>query len=97
MIRSKITTLILLLVLCFGFCFTSSQQVYASAKEVKFDSTDVLEDLKSDSNFDLANYPYYESEEPTIILQSIVEYCYSFKANLRNNYGLYIYVYNPRR
>ena len=65
---------------------------------VAFDSTDVLDDLTSSTvngeKFDLKNYPF--DEEKQIQVLSFVEYCYSYRANQRGNYGLYIYVYNPQ-
>lgn len=27
---------------------------------------------------------------------NVVEYCYSFRVNMRDNYGLYLYFYNPQ-
>ena len=27
---------------------------------------------------------------------NFAEYCYSYKANMRDNYGLYVYIYNPK-
>ena len=67
----------------------------AAGNEVKFDKTDVLDDLQSIDGFSLANYPYYESAKPEIRVIDFVEYCYDYHANMRNNYGLYLYVYNP--
>ena len=67
----------------------------AAEQDVKFDETDVLEDLQSIEGFDIQNYPYYSSSEPEMYVINVVEYCYSFYENLRDNYGLYLYVYNP--
>ena len=44
--------------------------------------------------FDVRDYPFDETGEVQVI--SLIEYCYSYKANQRDNYGLYIYVYNPK-
>src|SRR5699024_9599028 len=44
--------------------------------------------------FDLNDYPFDESKDIQVI--NFVEYCYSYKANMRGNYGLYVYVYNPK-
>lgn len=73
----------------------------ASAEESggrAFDSTPVLEDLTSstDANgnhFDLTDYPYQEYGEIRLI--TLTEYCYSYAANQRDNYGIYLYLYNP--
>lgn len=59
-----------------------------------FDKTDVLSDLESNEGFDITNYPYDEKKEIQVI--NFVEYCYSYKVNLRGNYGLYVYIYNPK-
>lgn len=59
-----------------------------------FDKTNVLDDLRSSEGFNILKYPFAESKDIQII--NFVEYCYSFRANMRNNYGLYIYIYNPK-
>lgn len=70
----------------------------ADSGSIGFDNTDVLDDLSSSTAggkaFDIKNYPFNENGEVQII--SFIEYCYSYKANLRDHYGLYIYVYNPQ-
>lgn len=70
----------------------------AAENEKNFDNTNVLDDLKSSTAngkpFDITQYPFDEDKDAQVI--SFVEYCYSYKANLRDNYGLYIYVYNPK-
>lgn len=71
---------------------------YAAESKTNFDKTDVLDDLKSSTvngaSFNLNDYPLDEKRDVQII--TFVEYCYSYKANKRDNYGLYIYVYNPK-
>lgn len=71
---------------------------YAADTELHYDKTDVLTDLRSATvsgePFDIADYPYDESKQAQVI--NFVEYCYSYKANMRDNYGLYVYVYNPQ-
>ena len=59
-----------------------------------FDNVNVLEDLRSADEFNILNYPFNESKDIKII--NFVEYCYSYKSNMRDNYGLYIYIYNPK-
>lgn len=61
----------------------------------KFDETNVLDDLRSSEGFNILKYPFYETATPEMRVINVVEYCYSFKANMRANYGLYLYVYNP--
>ncbi|MBR4419316.1 MAG: hypothetical protein IKT32_00385, partial [Clostridia bacterium] len=60
----------------------------------KLDETDVLEDLRSDENFDLNHYPFDKKGKLTLL--SFNEYCYSFYEDNSANYGLYLYVYNPQ-
>ena len=71
---------------------------YAAESEISFDSTNILDDLRSSTIngdlFDFADYPFDENKDIKVI--NFVEYCYSYKANLRDNYGLYVYIYNPK-
>ena len=56
---------------------------------------DLTASTDADGNpFDLTDYPY--NEYGSIQLVNFAEYCYGYAANLRNNYGLYIYIYNPQ-
>jgi len=88
----------LVLVVCTLFSTVHSTVAFASEREVSFDETNVLDDLTSSSvngePFDIKDYPYNENSDIQVI--SFIEYCYSYRANLRDNYGLYIYVYNPK-
>lgn len=98
-IRNRFVLLLVLTVTVVGIVLTAVPST-ALAEEggVAFDSTDVLDDLTSSTvngeKFDLKNYPF--DEEKQIQVLSFVEYCYSYRANQRGNYGLYIYVYNPQ-
>ena len=69
----------------------------ADGAAVNFDSTDVMDDLNGSAlngvPFDVADYPYNKDGELQVL--GFVEYCYSEYENLRGNYGLYIYIYNP--
>lgn len=96
--KRRIIILILAFVITFGIVLMAvPNKAYADA-EVDFTYTNVLDDLRTsttgESNFDIRNYPYDESKKPQVI--NFVEYCYSYKRNLRANYGLYVYVYNPQ-
>jgi len=84
-----------LIMVMFGIVFFSVPNVaYAESGGNNYDKTNVLDDLKSSNDFDILKYPYNEKDDIKVI--NFVEYCYSFKANMRSNYGLYIYVYNPK-
>ena len=98
--RNKLLLCIVALAMIVCTFFTMSQPIiaYAAENEVKFDNTNVLDDLKSSrvngKPFNIADYPFDESKDIQVI--NFVEYCYSYKANQRDNYGLYVYVYNPK-
>ena len=93
--------LLVTFILALGMVFGSFSAAFAAeeVKELAFDKTSVLTDLTSSTDeegnpFDLTDYPYDESGHVQLI--TFVEYCYGYAANLRNNYGLYIYIYNPQ-
>lgn len=97
--KNRLVLWLILLVTVFGAVITAAPCIaFAAGTPLSFDSTDVLDDLTSSTDsgqaFDLKDYPYDESKQVQII--NFVEYCYSYKANMRNNYGLYVYIYNPQ-
>lgn len=63
-----------------------------------FEAQNVWEDLHDATidgeGIDLTLYNF--DEHKSVQLISFVEFCYSFRSDKQNNYGLYIYVYNPR-
>lgn len=63
-----------------------------------YEQTNVIDDLKratiNGETFDLTAYNFDEKKETKVL--SFVEYCYSFYSEKQDNYGLYIYVYNPK-
>ena len=88
-----------MLLLVFGVVISAAPNiVYAAESTLSYDKTNVLDDLKSSSvngvPFDIRNYPYSKTGAPRIL--TFVEYCYSYRANGQDNYGLYVYVYNPQ-
>ena len=93
--------LLVTFILALGMVFGSFSAAFAAeeGKELAFDKTNVLDDLTASTDadgnpFDLTQYPY--NENGSIQLVNFAEYCYGYAANLRNNYGLYIYIYNPQ-
>jgi hypothetical protein len=98
--KNKLLLCIIALAMVVCAIFTVAQPIIAFAAEKgnQFDKTDVLEDLTSSSingkPFDIRDYPFDENGDIQVI--SVVEYCYSYRANLMDNYALYIYVYNPK-
>ena len=95
----RLCALLVLLALVFGMCAGgSSARVYAdTGGELNYDSTNVLDDLKSATvdgqPFNLSAYPRNPFGSPQVI--TFAEYCYSQYENGNGNYALYIYVYNP--
>ncbi len=64
----------------------------------EFDKTNVLDDLEDTTidgkAFSLEDYSFNSKKQTTVLL--LAEYCYSFYENKQGNYGLYLYVWNPR-
>ncbi|MDD3831656.1 MAG: hypothetical protein PHW00_03245 [Clostridia bacterium] len=89
---------LIVLVLCTVVFPVQSTFAYAETSGVSYDETNVLDDLKSSTvngqAFNVNNYPF--NENGTVQVIDFVEYCYSYRANQRANYGLYLYVYNPQ-
>ena len=96
-IYRRIAAFLAAALILFTTLFTPAPATVSAAgdNDVKFDDTDVLDDLQSIEGFNILNYPYYPSAEPEMYVINVSEYCYSFYENLRGNYGLYLYVYNP--
>ena len=98
-IKNKLVLFLVLIVTAVGIVLTAvPSAALAEEIEVAFDSTDVLDDLTSSTvngeKFDLRNYPFDDDKQIQVL--SFVEYCYSYRANQRGNYGLYVYIYNPQ-
>lgn len=95
-IRNKIyacfLVILLLITSLFSMGFTTAS---ADTNELKFDQTNVMDDLRSSKTFNVLNYPFYQSEKPEMYIMNVVEYCYSFDVLNQNEYGLYLYLYNP--
>ena len=91
----RVAAMVMVLVTLLGVFSTTA---YGAGNGSSFDNTKVLDDLLpatvGGKPFDIRDYPFDEDGEVQVI--SFIEYCYSYKANQRDNYGLYIYVYNPK-
>lgn len=88
----------IVMVLCTILTVVQPTVAFAAETENNYDKTNVLDDLNSSTvngkAFDIKNYPFNEKSNIQII--NFVEYCYSYRANMRENYALYVYVYNPK-
>ena len=96
--KNRIITIVLTLLLFVTFLFGQgnlpvSYLVAQAATTGSFDDTNVLDDLMASDTFNIKDYPFRDGVNPQII--NFVEYCYSYRKNMQDNYGLYIYVYNP--
>lgn len=96
---AKLIILTIMLCVILGSGAAAAGTAYAGGNDViDFDASSVLEDLGSatvnGAPFNLADYPANPQGKISII--TVIEYCYSFYA-AANNYGLYIYIYNPAR
>lgn len=91
-IKKVITALIVSVAVFFsGQVFLPANFLHVKAAEVNnFDKSLVTNDL---SDIDISNYPKDESAKPSVI--RFMEYCYSEKLSMAENYGLYVYLYNP--
>lgn len=97
--RYFIAIILCLISVISGQLSLSAFPVYAATKDtVKFDDTYVMDDLKGATidgkQFNIEDYSFDEKRNTGIIL--FTEYCYSFYANKQDNFGLYVYVWNPK-
>ncbi len=69
-----------------------------NAKETNFESSNVLDDLFSSTvngqAFNIKDFVFNEKESIQIL--NFVEYCYTYKESKQEDFGLYVYVYNPQ-
>ena len=96
--RVFVLFLLAVLVFCMYAGGKIPSRVYAdTGGELNYDSTNVLDDLKSATvngqPFNLSAYPRNPFGTPQVI--TFAEYCYSQYENGNGNYALYVYVYNP--
>ena len=73
--------------------------VFVKAEEVAaYEKTNVMDDLTNATvngePFDLEKYNF-DTKKNTQVL-SFIEYCYSFYEEKQGDFGLYVYVYNPK-
>jgi len=92
---------LILLVLWAGFFSAPTKKYTVSAdtsSKAMFEQTNVMDDLKKSTidgeAFDLTKYSFNSKKNMQVI--SFVEYCYSFNPQKQDNFGLYVYLYNPK-
>lgn len=94
--------LVLLVALCVVVTAMAHSATFAYAEEesgLAFDKTDVVDDLKSATIdgkvFNINDYPYNKAGKLRMV--TFIEYAYSFRQDQMDNYGLYVYIYNPSK
>lgn len=98
--KNKILSLIAILFLSLLIVMTGVCPTYVRADDsaVKFDESNVLDDLEDmtldGKKFSLEEYNF-DTKKDTQIL-SFVEYCYSFYEEKQDDFGFYVYIYNPK-
>lgn len=99
----RIVSLLVFVVLCVAMVLgghSTAPIAYADTLigDVQMDSSNVMDDLQSSTvdgeAFDFRDYAFDEQGETNVF--ALAEYCYSFYSNMQGNYGLYVYVHNPR-
>lgn len=82
-----------------GGAFSERTAAFAASSTQAYDNSDVLDDLRGmtvdGKQFSLDDYP--KNENGTVKVVTFVEYCYSYYADMQDNFGLYVYVYNPQQ
>lgn len=86
------------LVFCTVFFAVQDVVLVANASNgLSFDNTNVLDDLENSTidgkKFDLSDFPFDDKKETSVLAFS--EYCYTYYPSKQDQYGLYVYVYNP--
>ena len=77
--------------------YSSVPKAYAEEeKTYAFDAVSVEKDLESIDGFDYMNYPYDPIGFHSPQIFNVAEWAYSFSADRRNDYALYVYFYNPQ-
>lgn len=78
-VKVKALSLLIAIVIMFGVVTTAAPNIAYAEEALNFDTTNVLDDLKSSSDggvaFNLNDYPFDESKDIQII--NFVEYCLS--------------------
>lgn len=91
---TKVNKILLILILLCTLILSVLLPITAYAFDsLAFDKSNVMDDLKESKDFNSLLYPFVENGQANIL--NFIEYCYSPYQNKRDNYGLYLYIYNP--
>lgn len=100
--RAIFSLLLSLIVLISALVFPASI-THVSAEETAnvvsaYEEQNVMDDLEGmsvdGSEFDVKDYSFDVSKRTQVLM--LVEFCYSFYEDRQNDYGLYLYVWNPQ-
>ena len=96
--KSVMCLLFVILILSSTILTPLSVMAASTTEELTFEETNVLNDLmQSTTNgkpFSITDYPFDNTKDIQVI--NFVEYCYTTRAEYKDKYGLYIYIYNPK-
>lgn len=87
-------------IICSYFIIGGVTIAYAATSSVQaqYEKRNIIKDLeKSQINgepFDFSEWNFDETKDTQVL--SFIEFCYSFQASKRGDFGLYVYVYNPK-
>lgn len=94
----RVGTALLSVLFFFLVLFPSQFTVARAESAAEFEKTNVMDDLEGSEidgdPFSLEKYGFNSRKETQVF--SFVEFCYSFYENLQADYGLYVYLYNPK-
>lgn len=98
-LKARIVAFALMLTILVGVVISATpMSALAASSENNYSQTNVFDDLRSSTikgaPFDITDYPY--NSKDTIRVIHFSEYCYSYRENMNDNYGLYVYIYNPQ-
>lgn len=101
MISRRFKSILCLLTVFLIICTSILNPLVVSAgksKETTFKSSNVLDDLLSSvvngQVFDIKNFSF--NEKGNLQILNFIEYCYSYKESKQDDFGLYVYVFNPQ-
>lgn len=96
--KSILCCLSVILILLTSLLQPLSVVAASTSSELSFESSNVLDDLFSSTvdgvPFDIKNFPF--NEKSSIQILNFVEFCYTYKESKKDDFGLYVYVYNPQ-
>ena len=96
--KSILCLLSVVLILLTSVFYPLSVVAAGTSNDLSFESSNVLDDLFSSTvnglPFDIKDFPF--NEKSSIQILSFIEFCYTYKESKKDDFGLYVYVYNPQ-